>query len=548
MREMRLLRLLLLLMAVIAAAPLAAQEAPPPSGPSPLAFGAEFMHNAGLPDVEALSAAIRLELLSDPKVVARDPDLAALIRVTEQTLRANNNNLAWVFGSRLLASLRGAKWGEHLDLAISLDFTLERRVIAPGGFLRARLSRIFRTPAPGPSAQFRFSIKDASGKSIWQGPVTPVPPEDPIEVPLPVRALAAGDYVAIYEFLGAGAIPLLTGTRNFSVDPSWRRRESTLELAIRNLALKGVADQNDRANAAFRFVQWTLSAMAAYESANPVDGAQEPHPLIETWAYRLSPRFWSAPLSLSDVGRAESLALALQSGADPFTDSQDLRLAFHSAADQSFRTFRLYLPSTLPADSPVPLVILLHGFAGDESSWLDRLPGAGAILRRLAAERGFAILAPSARSRYSRFEGPDSADIDQLKAIVSRIRLIDPKRIALIGHGPAAFTAINAALASSGKWPVAVAIAGLPVGLPAAAEGSRPRLLFEYAAEDKLFSIAEARRWAYLLEKRIPGFESRELAGVDNSQAPAASIERAISFFLDPPKAVAAPTPEAPKQ
>jgi pimeloyl-ACP methyl ester carboxylesterase len=341
---------------------------------------------------------------------------------------------------------------------------------------------------------------------------------------------------------------LVSGSRGFSVDPSWRQRETALELAAHNLALKGIADQNDRVNAAFRFVQWTVQAMAAHASASPVAGTQESHPVIETWAYRQTPRFWSTPLSLPDVERAESLARALQSGADPFAGSEDLRLAFHSSADQSFRTFRLFLPSTLPADAPVPLVVLLHGFAGDESSWLDRLPGTGAILRRLAAERGFAILAPSARSRYSRFEGPDLADIEQLKSIVMRIRPIDPERIALIGHGPAAFTAINAALASSEKWPVAVGIAGLPTGLPAATEGSRPRLLFEYAAGDKLFAVAEGRKWAYLLQKRIPGFESRELPDVDNAHAPAACIERAISFFLDPPPVAAAPPPEAPKQ
>jgi pimeloyl-ACP methyl ester carboxylesterase len=546
MREMRLLRLLLL-MAAIAAAPLAAQETPKPAGPSPLAFGSEFMHNAGMPDVEALSAALRLELQNDPKVINRDPNLVPLIRVTEQTIQANNNNLAWVFGSRLLAFLSGAKWGQPLDLAISLDFTLDRRVIAPGSLLHARLGRIFRTPAPGPAAQFRIILKDASGKTLWQSPPTHIPPEDPIEVALPVRSLAPGDYSVTYEYL-VDAAPLVSGSRGFSVDPSWRQRETALELAAHNLALKGIADQNDRVNAAFRFVQWTVQAMAAHASASPVAGTQESHPVIETWAYRQTPRFWSTPLSLPDVERAESLARALQSGADPFAGSEDLRLAFHSSADQSFRTFRLFLPSTLPADAPVPLVVLLHGFAGDESSWLDRLPGTGAILRRLAAERGFAILAPSARSRYSRFEGPDLADIEQLKSIVMRIRPIDPERIALIGHGPAAFTAINAALASSEKWPVAVGIAGLPTGLPAATEGSRPRLLFEYAAGDKLFAVAEGRKWAYLLQKRIPGFESRELPDVDNAHAPAACIERAISFFLDPPPVAAAPPPEAPKQ
>jgi hypothetical protein len=134
-----------------------------------------------------------------------------------------------------------------------------------------------------------------------------------------------------------------------------------------------------------------------------------------------------------------------------------------------------------------------------------------------------------------------------LKDFVSRIRPIDPKRVALIGHGPSAFTAVNAALADASAWPVAVAVAGLPTGLPAVKEGSRPRLLFEYAAADKLFSPAEASNWAFLLKKRIPGFESRELPGVDNPQAPAAGIEQAIEFFLGGSAAVP-PVPEVPKK
>jgi hypothetical protein len=99
-------------------------------------------------------------------------------------------------------------------------------------------------------------------------------------------------------------------------------------------------------------------------------------------------------------------------------------------------------------------------------------------------------------------------------------------------------------LASPTTWPIAVGVAGLPKGLPVAKPDSRPRLLFEFAAGDKLFPASEARKWAYLLEKRIPGFTSKELPGVDNAQAPAASIERAIAFILDSPSE-SKPTPEA---
>ncbi|HPT26621.1 MAG TPA: hypothetical protein PLZ95_09400 [Bryobacteraceae bacterium] len=514
--------------------------------PSPLIFGGEFLHDARMQDVESLSAAIRLELEGDPKALQRDARLPALARVTERALQANSNNFGWVYGARLLAFLRGAEWGPDLDVAISLKFDLDRGVIAPGGLLRARLERIFRTKDQA-SAQLQFSVVDSSGKTLWRSDPMTVPPEDPIDVALPVRALPEGAYTAVYSLLAGGPGPLVTGTRPFLIDSAWRKRASELAQAARLLALKGVPAGSAREASAFLFLQWTALAMASQANGESVGGIDTPHPAIETWASHKTPRFWSAPLSAADAARAQSYASRLQSSANPLAGMEDLRLAFTSGADQSLRTFRLLLPVTLPSDKPVPLVVVLHGFAGDESSWLDQLPDVGPALRRLAHDRAFAVLAPSARSRYSRFDGPDLADLDQLRQLVSRIRPINPARTALIGHGPAAFAAINAALASPQTWPIAVGVAGLPQGLPVAKPGVLPRLLFEYAAEDQLFSVTEARKWAYLLEKRIPGFTSRELSGASNAQAPAASIERAIAFILEPASQIMS-VPEAAKK
>jgi pimeloyl-ACP methyl ester carboxylesterase len=548
MPEMRLL--LILVFAVFSAdAQAPASQPAKPEAQSPLTFGSDFIRDIRLQDIEALSSAISLELQADPKSVQREPVLTPLIRVTEQSLRANNNNVAWVFGSRLLAFFHGAQWGPHLDQAISLDFALDRRVLPPGSLLHARLERLFRTPStPDSTARIQFTLSDSAGKLLWQGDPFPLPAENSIEIPIPVRTLAPGEYNLAYSFFSAPDAALVSAVRAFRIDPSWRTRESALGAKARQLALTGGLDSSPAHQSAFQFIQWAIHSMALHESGQPIGGSPDPHPIVESWAYRKSPRFWSPPFGESSIRQAESFAAALQSGADPLAGQPDLRLAFRSSADQSLRTFRLYLPASLPAADPVPLVVLLHGFAGDESSWLDRLPGSGDAVRRLASERRFAVLAPSARSHYSRFEGPDDADLEQLKSIVARIRPIDLTRVALIGHGPAAFAAINAALASSEKWPVAVGIAGIPTAIPAATEGSTPRLLFEYAAGDTLFPVTEARKWAYLLQKRIPGFQAREIPGADNASAPAAAFERAIAFFLDPPPAPAAAKPPAQKK
>jgi predicted esterase len=517
-----------------------AVEAQEPSKlPSPLVIGGEFLSNARMQDVEALSAAIRLEVDGDPKVAQRDERIPILIRATEQALRMNANNVGWVLGARLLALLRGVPYGPATDLAISLDFRLDRGVISPGGFLHARLNRVLRVKEP-PGAKLQFAIADSTGMTVWQGESMDVPAEDPIDVPLPVRALPVGSYKVIYRLLAGGQEPVVTGARPFLVDSGWRRKQSELSQAAHSIALKGLPAGDARAPAAFQFIEWVIRGMAAEAAGEPAGGMSEPHPVIESWASGKSPKFWSATLSSADIERAQSYARHLQSGADPLAGQEDLRLAYDSNADQSIRTFRLFLPSTLPPDEPVPLIVVLHGFGGDESSWLDTLPGSGEVLRRMARERRFAVLAPSARSRYSRFEGPDQADLERLRQLVSRIRRIDPARTALIGHGPAAFTAINIALASPQNWSSAVAIAGLPTGLPTVKPGHTPRLLFEFAADDKLFAASEARKWAYLLQKRIPGFESSELPGVDNTRAPAASLERAVSFILESPARPAA--------
>lgn len=543
MPEMRLL--VLPVLATVAAAQAPAPQSEKPAVPSPLTFSSAFLRDIHTQDIEALSAAIRLELQADPKAVNREPALGPLIRATEQALRANNNNVAWIFGSRLLAFFHGAPWDPELDQAISLDFSLDRRVIAPGSLLHARLERLFRTQSPPDSpARIQFVLKDSSGKTLWQSVPDPTPAEDSIDLPIPVRTLPQGDYTLTYSFFSAPGAALLSAVRDFRIDTAWRTREAALAAKAREIILKSGIESSQTHQSAFQFIQWTIQAMARHEAGQAAGGSPDPHPVIATWAYRKSPRFWSAPLSESAIHQAENFAAALQSGANPLAGQSDLRLAFQSSADQSLRTFRLYLPASLPSSEPVPLVVLLHGFAGDESSWLDRLPGSGDIVRRLASERRFAVLAPSARSHYSRFDGPDAADLEQLKSIAARIRPIDPKRVALIGHGPAAFAAINAALASSEKWPVAIGIAGIPTAIPAAAPGSAPRLLFEFAAADTLFPASEARKWAYLLEKRIPGFQAHEVPDVDNAAAPAASIERAIAFFLDPP----APTSATPKK
>jgi predicted esterase len=137
------------------------------------------------------------------------------------------------------------------------------------------------------------------------------------------------------------------------------------------------------------------------------------------------------PLELS--GQLEHEIAELEADRDPFVDR----------AGEYYRTFligsmavpaRVYVPkSVIEAAKPVPLVIALHGAAGEEGQFMDAY-GAGR-LKKLADEKQFIVVAPSTYHMMTATE-PVRALVEEL----SLNYLIDRSRVYAIGHSLGALT------------------------------------------------------------------------------------------------------------
>lgn len=114
---------------------------------------------------------------------------------------------------------------------------------------------------------------------------------------------------------------------------------------------------------------------------------------------------------------------------------------------------RVYAPAAGARESPMPLVVALHGMGGDENMFFDGY-GAGRI-KRLADEFGFLVVAP----RTYPFGG-NPRHLDRLVRVLAVEYPVDRDRVYVMGHSMGAGVAIGLAR-SRGRTVAAVcALAG----------------------------------------------------------------------------------------
>jgi polyhydroxybutyrate depolymerase len=132
------------------------------------------------------------------------------------------------------------------------------------------------------------------------------------------------------------------------------------------------------------------------------------------------------------------------------------------------RPASLFLPANYSAETPVPLLINLHGYTGKGS-----VHSSYTYLQGAAKEKGLAYVAPdgtedSLRSQFwnastacCNFNGVDVDDVAYIKSLIdeaSSLVAIDPKRIYLFGHSNGHFMSYKFACSTNG---VVAAVAGL---------------------------------------------------------------------------------------
>jgi predicted esterase len=149
----------------------------------------------------------------------------------------------------------------------------------------------------------------------------------------------------------------------------------------------------------------------------------------------------------------------------------------------------LYVPAGYRADSPAPLVVMLHGAGGDAQQSLS-------ILRKVADARGLLLVAPKSQGptwdiimgNY----GPDVFALDQALAWVFARYAVDPERVAIGGFSDGASYALSLGL-SNGELFKHVLAFSPGFAAPAAQQGS-PRFFVSHGKRDAVLNIDACSR------------------------------------------------------
>jgi predicted esterase len=161
------------------------------------------------------------------------------------------------------------------------------------------------------------------------------------------------------------------------------------------------------------------------------------------------------------------------------------------------------------SDSPLPLLVMLHGATQNADDMLDYLGSA-------PDEAGLAVLAPNSRAyTWDAIAGSFGSDVDLLNRALDRVfdkAAIDPARVAIGGFSDGATYALSLGLINGDLFSRVVAFSpGFVVeGLP---EG-RPRVFISHGTADHILPIdACGRRIAATLKVRGYDVTFREFAG-----------------------------------
>src|SRR5437588_11179119 len=107
------------------------------------------------------------------------------------------------------------------------------------------------------------------------------------------------------------------------------------------------------------------------------------------------------------------------------------------------RAYYLYMPSTIKAESPVPLILMLHGSGRVGLSLVEKW-------KDLAKKENFIIAGPD--SSNSQGWGMPQDGPDFLRELVEELKRkypINPRRVYLFGHSPGAIFALETSLMES---------------------------------------------------------------------------------------------------
>jgi predicted esterase len=181
---------------------------------------------------------------------------------------------------------------------------------------------------------------------------------------------------------------------------------------------------------------------------------------------------------------------------------------------------RLYAPAQGAKETPLPLVIALHGARGDENMFLDGY-GLGRI-RALADEHGFLLACPRTGGDLS------TASLDALLRALALDYSIDEKRIALLGHSRGAGIAARLAAAQPRRFCALACFSGGPSG----EEAALPPAWIRVGSIDQLADPASLKEAARQMTKHEQPVDFEIVPDVGHTLIVGETLTPAIEWLL----------------
>lgn len=186
----------------------------------------------------------------------------------------------------------------------------------------------------------------------------------------------------------------------------------------------------------------------------------------------------------------------------------------------------IQVPAGVARDTPVPLLIFLHGATQDGARMLTRIGPA-------AEQAGIAVLAPDSRgTTWDAIRGEFGDDVRFLNRVLEHVyaRLaVDPEHVAIGGFSDGASYALSLGLANGDRFPRVLACS--PGFVMQAPPQGHPRFFFSHGKADQILPIDQCSR-IIVPRLRSMGYDVtyREFEG--RHELPPAVATEAVQWML----------------
>lgn len=371
-----------------------------------------------------------------------------LVVPTAQAYQAKKYDDAYRLVSRFLLAGQGVELGEASELATSLDFRLDRKLIAPGDPLTVLIEPLFSLPhEPKQPYTVQLTLLTVKGETVADTVRREMKELHTMQHPLQTGNLEPGRYTVGYQLVGPDGKTLAECSRDFVVHRDIKPRLQTLQKQVAHLKEIKASERGAQQKAAVETVGFVAEILdrATREYVAPMLKNCSP---MTAKLRGLSLRGYDSDLFdiERDLATASELAEDLLAGKNSLsTRTGNLRLAYLSSVDQTYQPYRVYVPKDYKPGREYPLIVALHGATGDENTYMDRYLQRGSttpLFSNLAEERGYLLVTPNGRGAFGMYLDNSEKDVLDVLERVKAIYTINPRQVFLTGHS----------MGGSGTW------------------------------------------------------------------------------------------------